>query len=545
MSNRIKHIIRGINQWSFLTVIIGLFICVPFFAILVYLFDGTGPMWSHIRQYFILDYLNNSIILLFGTGILTTLIGVSSAWIVSVYDFPLRKYIAWILFLPLAIPSYIMAYSYVGLLGNGGLLIGVMQSLGISIQRIEMMHIFGLIWVLSFSLYPYVYASTRAVFLSYPKSLRESVYLLGGSNKRYFYRVALPLASPAIIAGLFLVFMEVLNDYGAAKYYGINTFTTGIFRIWTALEDLQSAIYLSALLVLVILGISMLSKALRGKKSYSIDFNTVEEQQSRKKLAGLRKFALLAILAIPIIFGLILPLIQLIYWAIQTHEIMLNASLISTAIQSILLAAVTALVVVCFSLVLIYVTRWNRLEILKSIKNMVTVGYVIPGAIIGIAIIRSSQQIIDFFQANLNMEIGYLFYNSSFVLIYAYLFRFIAVAYNPIESNMLKVGKQLYESSYLLGTSKLKTLWKIELPLIRNVILSSFILVFIDTLKELPLTLILKPYKMHTLAVTAFEYAEDERVAEAAIPSLTLIMLIIIFMIVVHWIDKSVNKKTV
>lgn len=541
MSKIGKHFIRNWNQWSLYTVTIGLFISIPILSIVFYLFKGTGEMWSHITQYFLMDYIGNSIILIFGTGILCTLVGVSSAWIVSQYEFPGRKQLEWILFLPLAIPSYIMAYAYVGLLGNGGLLIGIFQSIGIPIDRIEMMNIYGLIWVLSFSLYPYVYASSKAIFKSYPRSIRETVFLLGGDHKKYFRKIALPLASPAIIGGLFLVFMEVLNDYGAAKYYGINTFTTGIFRIWTALEDLQSAIYLSALLVIIILGFSFIVKKIRGKRSYTLNLRNQSDSSNRQALQGKKKWIYLMVLAIPLLFGFVLPFIQLIRWSFLTFHSMFNAELLWITLQSLLVGICTSAIVLISALSLLYFSRWNNIRLLKSLKNMVTIGYVIPGAIIGISIIRSSQGIVDFFENQFNLEVGYLFYNSIIILIYAYIFRFIAVAYNPIEANILKIGKNMYESSYLLGISKFKTLLKVELPLMRNILISTFLLVLIDTLKELPLTLILKPYKLRTLAITAYEYADDERVAEAAIPAVILIGVIILFMALVSWIE---NRKS-
>ena len=268
---KIKHLKRDFNKSSLLIVIISLLLAIPVFTILISLFKGTGEMWEHITSYFLIDYIQNSIILLLGSGIICFVIGTSSAWVVSRYKFKGRKIIEWLLFMPLAIPSYIVAYSYVGLFGYGGSFIKFINYLGFnSIDNIEMMNIYGLVWVLSFSLYPYVYASTRLIFQSYPTRLKDTASLLGASKNKYFFKIALPLASPAIIGGLFLVFMEVLNDYGAAKYYGINTFTTGIFRTWTALEDLQSSIYLSAILVVLVFFLVLIVKWLRGRRSYNL-----------------------------------------------------------------------------------------------------------------------------------------------------------------------------------------------------------------------------------------------------------------------------------
>jgi iron(III) transport system permease protein len=524
----LKHFKRDFNKWTLLIVAISLFLAIPVFSILISLFRGSGEMWEHITSYFLFDYIKNSTILIIGTGLLTFIIGTSAAWIVSRYSFRFRKIIEWLLFMPLAIPSYIVAYSYVGLFGNGGTFINIFSNLGITIDRIEMMNIYGLIWVLSFSLYPYVYAGTRTIFQSFPSQLKHTASLLGVSKRKYFFSIALPLASPAIIGGLFLVFMEVLNDYGAAKYYGISTFTTGIFRTWTALEDLQSSIYLSAILVILVFLLVLIVKWLKGRRSYSLKkTNTNQKNKNyRSELKGLKKITYLSIVFVPIIFGFILPLIQLLIWGIQTFDSMFNRDLISLASQSLMLGLSTAMIVVFLALLLIYLSKWNYFKPLNVFSKVATLGYVIPGAIIGVGIIRTSKSLTDLFSFHYDIEIGHLIYNSLLVLIYAYVFRFIAVAFNSIEGNTLKLNENLSESSYLLGYGKIKTFFKIDFPLLKNALLSSFILVLIDVMKELPLTLILKPYDISTLAVRAYEYAEDERVAEAALPALFLIFLI-------------------
>ena len=526
---KIKHLKRDFNKSSLLIVIISLLLAIPVFAILISLFKGTGEMWEHITSYFLIDYIQNSLILLLGSGIICFVIGTSSAWVVSRYKFKGRKIVEWLLFMPLAIPSYIVAYSYVGLFGYGGSFIKFINYLGFnSIDNIEMMNIYGLVWVLSFSLYPYVYASTRLIFESYPIRLKDTASLLGASKNKYFFKIALPLASPAIIGGLFLVFMEVLNDYGAAKYYGINTFTTGIFRTWTALEDLQSSIYLSAILVVLVFFLVLIVKWLRGRRSYNLKTYNSNDQDEiyRKDLIGLKKIIFLTIVFVPILFGFLFPFLQLIIWGIQTFESMFNSDLLNIGIQTLFLGISSSIIIVFLATSLIYLSKWNYLKQLNVTSKLATLGYVIPGAIIGIGVIKSSHSITEYFNTYHNIKIGYIIYNSILVLIYAYVFRFIAVAFNSIESNTLKLSKSLSESSNLLGFGKIKTFFKIDFPLIKNALLTSFILVFIDVIKELPLTLILKPYNLSTLAIKAYEYAEDERVAEAALPALLLIFII-------------------
>ena len=544
MFNKISHLKRDFNPWSLFTITMGIFVALPLFAIVVYLFLGYGAMWQHIVDYFLFDYLSNSLLLLLGTGILCFLFGTSTAWLTANYEFPARKWIEWMLYLPLSIPSYIMAYTYVGLWGNGGLFIRFLNDFGLPIKPIDCMNIYGLIWILSCSLFPYVYVGTRAMFLSLPKEIKESSSILGVSNWRHFYAVALPLASPAIIGGLFLVFMEVLNDYGAAKYYGIQTFTTGIFRSWTMLEDLQSAIYLSAILIVLVFVLSNMIHWQRGQRSFVVkgaSSNSVKVD--RIKLRGPLSSLCLLTCCIPLLFGFVLPMVQLVYWASFNLHSLFETDLWWIAFQSISLAISSTFIILTTALALIFCARWNPIKSLHVFKKMATVGYVIPGAIIGIGITRSSQAIIHFFDYYFQVKIGYLFYGSSFVLVYAYLFRFLAVAYKPLASNSLKIGLQLAESSYLLGISKLKTLFSIELPLLRSAILGTLLIVLIDVLKELPLTLILKPYHVQTLAVKAYAYAEDEQIAKSALPALLLIVMIMMMMMMVQFIQSNSNKK--
>ncbi|MCG8687015.1 MAG: ABC transporter permease subunit, partial [Desulfobacterales bacterium] len=360
-------------------------------------------------------------------------------------------------------------------------------------------------------------AGARATFKSYPKEVRETTDLLGASRVKYFFKVALPLASPAIIGGLFLVFMEVLNDYGAAKYYGINTFTTGIFRTWTALEDLQSAIYLSAILVLLVFLLHKLTQWYRGRKSFTLNVRASSSPHPKKPLKGRKKVLYLSIVWGTLLFAFILPVFQLVYWAVLTFDNIFEVHLFSLAMQSLGVAALAALLILIVALFLIYFSRWNKLKSTRVFSKIATLGYVLPGAIIGIGIIRSSQSVIDFASNTFNLKIGYLFYGSSAVLIYAYVFRFMAVAYNLIEANSLKIGKNLAESAYVSGAGKFRTLFSVEMPLLKRVLASAFLLVLIDIMKELPLTLILKPYHLQTLAVKAYAYADDELVAQAAL----------------------------
>ena len=534
-----KHIKRDTNKWSVLLLTIVLFVGVPIFTIFFKLFDGPGETWSHLVDNLLPEYIKNSLFLIFGCTIFALLFGISSAWIVARYHFLFRKQLEWLLILPLAIPSYITAYAYAGIFDYGGFI----EKLFNLSSKIDIMNSYGLIFVLSVSLYPYVYVAARVFFLNQSYNVIEASKLLGAGEFKTFFKLILPLARPAIVGGLILVLMEVLNDYGAAKYYGVNTFTTAIFRAWFSLEEPETALYLSALLVILIFGLILIEKWQRRNTGY---FNSTKKHQQLKRIKVSKKqeVILFFIVVIPVALGFIFPVIQLIYWAFLTYIEVFTTEFLVLAFQSLGIAFLTAILTVFFALLLIYVSKWNRLEFLKSFAKIGVLGYAIPGAVIAIGIfiptLSLDKWLISIFKNSLNITIGFVINGTIIALLYAYIVRFLAVAYNPIEATSLKVGKSLAEASKILGKGNLKTFFKIEFPLIKTAILSGIILVFVDVMKELPLTLILKPYNINTLAVKAYEYASDELIAEAALPSL---FIVIIGAIPVMFLNKLVNWK--
>jgi len=498
-----------------------LFIALPTVVIFLNLFKGAGESWEHLINTLLPNYLLNSLWLILGTSILTLLFGISSAWLTSRYHIPFSKSLEWLLILPLAIPSYITAYAYAGIFDYESL---VSNLLGF---KIDIMNHYGLIFILSLSLYPYVYVASRAFFLNQSNTLIEASKILGVNEVKTFFRLMLPLARPAFIGGLILVLMEVLNDYGAAKYYGINTFTTGIFRAWFSLEEPETAIFLSAILVGIIFLLISIEKWQRKNIGYA---NASKNHKTLKKIIPPKKqkAVFFAIVFFPVFFGFILPVIQLLYWSYLTFSEVFNYEFISIAFQSLGIALLTAFITVLFTLLLLFFTKWNRLSLLKPFTKIGILGYAIPGAVIAIGVLIPTlffdKWLVTFFKTNFDIKIGFIINGTIIALVYAYMIRYMAVAYNPIEASSLKIGKSLPEASKLLGKGNFKTLKNIELPLLKPAILSALILVFVDVIKELPLTLILKPYQINTLAVKAYEYASDELIAEASLPSLFIVL---------------------
>lgn len=532
---RLLRLKRDGNRWSVFTLAIVFFLALPILYIGLKLFSGPGETWGHIVAFLLPEYIGNSLFLVLFSSLIVLLLGVSSAWFVSYYEFPLRRYLEWLLILPLAIPSYIVGYAYAGIFDYGGSLELLLRQLQFNFVRIDIMNRAGLAFVLGISLFPYVYVSSRAFFLNQANSLMEASKMLGVNESKTFFKLMLPLARPAIVAGLVLVWMEVLNDYGAASYYGVNTFTTGIFRSWFSLEEPETAVYLSALLIVIIFSLILFEKWQARKVKFTFSKSN-HKQIQRRKPAKTTRALIFSVVFIPVSLGFVLPLIQLIYWAVLTASTVFDMKFLMISLQSFGIAIVSAVITVFFALLLIYFSKWSALGFVRSMARVGVLGYAIPGAVIAIGIMLPTLALDKWLIKTLGgfgIESGFLINGTLMVLFYAYAVRFLAVAYNPIDSTALKVDSVIPDSSKVLGVGNLKTFFKIEFPLIKTGVFSAVILVFIDVMKELPLTLILKPYQVNTLAVKAFEYASDEMVMEASIPSLFIIftaMLPVIFL---------------
>ena len=525
LNDRRIRLIRDVDRWSVGTLAITAFIALPILYIGVKLFSGPGETWGHLVRNLLLEYVGNTFFLVAVCGLLTLVVGVGSAWLVSRFEFPFRRQAEWLLILPLTIPTYIMGYTYAGIFDYGGSFELILRYFGLEFIRFDIMNRFGLSFILSISLFPYVYVSARSFFLNQAGNILEASKMLGVGEFKSFFRLILPLARPAIIAGLILVLMEVLNDYGAAKYFGVNTFVTGIFRAWFALEEPETAIYLSALLIVIVLALIMWERWQR--KNIQIASLKHSTLAPRRVLGKPIQWLIFLTLLVPICLGFLIPLAQLIYWATLTAGKVFNSDFLFVSFQSLGIALLTALVTVLFATVLIYFSKWNTLISIRNFSKIGVLGYAMPGAVIAIGVMIPTlgldKWMIGVMDRYFGVSMGFLIHGSLVALIYAYVVRFLAVAYHPIESTGQKISRSIPDSSRMLGVGKLYTLWRVELPLIKAGVLSSFILVFIDVMKELPLTLILKPYQVSTLAVKAYEYASDERVMEAALPSLFII----------------------
>jgi iron(III) transport system permease protein len=340
--------------------------------------------------------------------------------------------------------------------------------------------------------------------------------------------------------------MEVLNDYGAVKYYGVNTFTTGIFRAWFSLGDAHAAINLSGLLMLFILLLLSLERWQRGKTQFD-EGARIGRKLRRYQLKSWKKALAFTACFIPLFLGFIAPVFQLIIWSANTIKQVFNTDFFMMMLNSFGLALLAASLCVLISIIILYAVKIHQTRPFKILAKMASLGYSIPGAVIAIGImiplLSLDKQLIEIWESQFNLSIGLIFSSTLFALTFAYVVRFLTVSLNPIEAAFKKTGTGIDEAAYSLGAGNMKTLWKINIPLIRSALFSGGILVFVDILKELPLTLILRPFNFHTLATKAYELASDERVAESATPSLIIILIGIVPIIILNRLMKSPQKN--
>lgn len=526
-SNRIK---RYINTWTILTLFITLLIVIPNATVIARFFTEEAENWKHIQTYILPDLIKNTSIIILFTGFLTILIGASVAWLIAAYDFPLKRFFKWALILPLAIPPYIAAYTYNGIFNYTGIVQTTLRNqfqLDLNQDYFNIMNLPGAIFIFTFFLYPYVYMITKAFLQNQSASLVENARLLGRNSFEIFYSVVLPISRGAITGGVSLVLLEVLNDYGVVQYFGIPTFSTAIFQTWFGMNDLNAAIKLAATLMFIVFAILIVEKWLRGRKKYSYATPKIQPL-TPLPLYGWKKWSVFAYCAFIFGVGFVIPFVQLIDWVILTYNEVADPFFITLIWNSIFVATLGALLIIIFATVVANFSRIHQNIISKATARITILGYSIPGAVIAVSMITVftalDRWLFGFYEA-IGLESVLYLSTSLFMLLSSYVVRFLAVGFNAVEAAFDKVGNKYTEASRTLGNGLTKTFFKIDFPLIKGAMLSGFILSFIEILKELPITLILRPFNFETLSTKAFQYAGDERIHEASLASVIIILI--------------------
>jgi iron(III) transport system permease protein len=522
----------SLTPWTVATLAAVALILLPIVSIFVGVLGESSDTWRHLASTVLVDYVVNSTLLVLGVGALTLVTGVGTAWLVATCEFPGRRILETGLVLPLAVPTYIIAYTYAELLAHTGPIQRFahlfFDPATTTVLRTGLMSLGGATVMLALVLYPYVYLITRASFLKQSGGILETSRILGKSPWQSFFDVALPMARPAVVAGVTLVLMEVLNEYGAVKYFGVPTFTTGIFRAWFSLGDAPAAIRLSGCLLVLVFVLILLERAQRGRARFdhgSARYRPVVPY----RLSGPRAWLATGVCFIPVLLGFLLPVLQLGAWAIQAAPDALDRRFLALSINSFGLALVAAVLAVAVALLIVYSVRLSPTPLLKLASRASSLGYSIPGAVIAVGIlvpfIWLDRQMAGVWQELTGGTVGLLLTGTVAALVFAYVVRFLAVALNPVDSGFERICGNLDETSRSLGAPPLKTLVRVDLPLLKGTLLSAGLLVFVDVLKELPLTLILRPFDFNTLATRAFQLASDEQVAQSALPALLIIVV--------------------
>jgi len=526
-----------INFWYIISFIISFFVIIPILTVFSSFFENTSNYYQVLKDTFLLEYIFNSLILLLSVLILTFLIGTGSAYLVSFFEFPFSNFFKWALILSFAVPPYIYAYSLTAFFENYGTAYTILKNLfgeanyNQNIPKFD--GLFGVILSISFSLYAYVYILARASFLYQPQNLIDLGKNLGFSKFKTLYSIILPAARPAIVAGLSLVAMETLAEFGAVDFFSINTLTTGIYNSWIAFDDLAFANQLSFFLLLFIFALFILENLSRKKARYHMNSRGGFKQKQKIKLSGGKSLMAFTFCFLVFFLSFLFPLSQMMYWTIKFPENLFDLEIINLLINTLYLVVLSSLVLIIFALISNYGNRVTKDKTLNILSTLSISGYAIPGVILAVAFIT----FIAWFDESVIKTYGFLSIKKVFIgsilgLVIVYFIRFYSLAYNGIKSGYEKINISVDESSYLLGYSKRKTFMNIHIPFLRNSLLFVLILISLEIIRELPITLILRPFNFETFATTAYISASEDLLEAAAVPSLFLILIATSFILV-------------
>jgi iron(III) transport system permease protein len=515
------------RRWYLIVFAIASLVVLPLSVLLLSWQTLDREIWAHLWETQMLRLLGNTLSLVLGVGVGVTLLGVSLAWLTSLCEFPGRRWLDWALMLPFAIPAYVLAFVFVGLLDFAGPVQTLLRDwFGADLRLPSVRSTGGVITVLVLVFYPYVYLLARSAFLAQGKGLMEAARVLGQTPWQAFWRVALPMARPAIGAGVALALMETLADFGAVSVFNFDTFTTAIYKTWYGFYSLATATQLASLLLLAVMLVLYAERRSRGAARPS---NERPRSQALYHLTGGKALAACVWCGLVLLCAFVIPVLQLLAWFWQRGRFDLDERYVGITAHTLALGTMAALITVAVALLLVFARRQAPTRTIRSAVGLANLGYALPGSVLAVSIMLAFSYLDRELVMPLSSWLGGagkpLLLGSLFALLLAYLIRFIAVAFGPLEGSLARIRPSLPEAARSLGVSGPRLFSRVYVPLLVPGVLSAALLVFVDVLKEMPATLLLRPFGWSTLSVRVFEMTSEGEWARAALPALTLVLV--------------------
>ena len=523
---------RG-RPWRVAALLLAALVCLPIAAVVLQAFNPRENIWPHLLDTVLWHYVSTSLLLLGGVAIGTLVLGISAAWLVTHHDFPGRRLFTWALLLPFAVPAYVVAYVYTDLLEYAGPVQSFLRELfgwrlASEYWFPEIRNLFGAIVMLVLVLYPYVFMLARSAFLEQSASLVEAARLMGRSRRASFFSVAMPMARPAIVVGVTMALMETLNDYGTVDYFAVRSLSAGIYDVWLGMNNLGGGAQIATILLIFILMLVSLEKiSRRHQANYQPGASRLRPLQ-RQRLSG--GTALLASLwcLLPIVLGFVIPAIVLVRYSILYFAESWTADFQRIALNSLLLSGTAAIVTMTLGVVLVYAKRLRPSALMRGSIATACLGYAIPGPVIAIGVIipfAAFDNTLDAFaRSTFGISTGLLLSGTVFAILFAYSVRFLAVSFGAIDASMQKISPSIDDAARSLGRTPAEILRHVHLPLMRSGLLTAVLVVFVDCMKELPATLVLRPFNFDTLATSVYQLASDELIGQSALGAMLIVI---------------------
>jgi iron(III) transport system permease protein len=522
---------RRIAWLSIAALSVALLVALPIVSVGSNVFTtGTGGTWAHLASTVLPDYIVTTLWLCLGVGSLAALIGVGTAWLVTHFDFPLRRAFEWALVLPLAMPAYVMAYAYTDLLQFAGPVQSALRE-ATGWARADywfpdVRTLGGAVVMFAFVLYPYVFMLARSAFMESGGAVIEAGRSLGLTPWRNLLRVSLPMARPAVAAGIALVLMETLADYGTVSYFAVQTFTTGIYRAWFSLGDRIAAAQLAMCLLGFVVLLLALERQSRGAARFHGD-GLRRKPPRGGSLTALQSSVAIAACSVPLLIGFVLPGGVLLHMALTEGDAQFGARFFTLARNSITVSGLTAALAVGLALLVAYARRLDPQPLTRAAHWVVGLGYALPGSVIAVGVLIPLAQfdnaLAQMLKNSFGWNTGLLFTGTIAALVFACTARFMTAAVQTVDSSLHHVTPHMDDAARSLGLTPTRTLRRVHLPLLRRGLLTAGLLVFIDVMKELPATLVMRPFNFDTLATQAYTLASDERLAEASTATIAIV----------------------